>query len=59
MREHGVFLPPAQFEAWFLSTAHTEADIRRTCRVVEESLRVAFASDGTGSSGAGTSHSSS
>ena len=26
MRERGVFLPPAQFEAWFLSTAHTAAD---------------------------------
>ena len=25
-RERGVFLPPAQFEAWFVSTAHTDAD---------------------------------
>jgi glutamate-1-semialdehyde 2,1-aminomutase len=44
MRERGIFLPPAQFEAWFLSTAHTDADIRRTVRMVEESLAVAFAS---------------
>ena len=32
MRKRGVFLPPAQFEAWFVSTAHTEADLRRTAR---------------------------
>ncbi|MFN2632705.1 MAG: glutamate-1-semialdehyde 2,1-aminomutase [Thermoanaerobaculia bacterium] len=43
MRERGIFLPPAQFEAWFLSTAHTEADVRRTCRMVGESLGAAFA----------------
>jgi glutamate-1-semialdehyde 2,1-aminomutase len=43
MRGRGVFLPPAQFEAWFLSTAHTEADLRRTARAVRESLAAAFA----------------
>jgi glutamate-1-semialdehyde 2,1-aminomutase len=41
MREHGVFLPPAQFEAWFVSTAHSDADLRRTARAVRESLREA------------------
>lgn len=41
MRERGVFLPPAQFEAWFLSTAHTDADLGRTIRAVEESLAAA------------------
>jgi glutamate-1-semialdehyde 2,1-aminomutase len=25
--KEGVLIPPAQFEAWFLSTAHTEEDI--------------------------------
>jgi glutamate-1-semialdehyde 2,1-aminomutase len=30
MLKAGVYLPPAQFEACFLSTAHTEADIRAT-----------------------------
>lgn len=30
MLERGVFLAPSQFEAGFLSTAHTEADIRQT-----------------------------
>jgi glutamate-1-semialdehyde 2,1-aminomutase len=42
MRERGVFLPPAQFEAWFLSTVHTEAEIRRTARMAGESLDIAF-----------------
>jgi glutamate-1-semialdehyde 2,1-aminomutase len=43
MLERGVSLPPAQFEAWFLSTAHTEADVRKTGRALGESLKVAFA----------------
>jgi len=43
MRERGVFLPPAQFEAWFVSTAHTEADLRKTARAAGESLAEAFA----------------
>lgn len=42
MRERGVFLPPAQFEAWFVSTAHTEADLRRTAKAAGESLEAAF-----------------
>lgn len=42
MRERGVFIPPAQFEAWFLSTAHTDADLRRTARAAGESLAIAF-----------------
>ncbi|MBI3805245.1 MAG: glutamate-1-semialdehyde 2,1-aminomutase [Nitrospirae bacterium] len=28
--EEGVYLPPSQFEAFFLSTAHTAADIEKT-----------------------------
>ncbi len=42
MRKRGVFLPPAQFEAWFVSTAHSESDLRRTVRAVGESLAAAF-----------------
>ena len=41
MRERGIFLAPAQFEAWFLSTAHSEAEIRRTARMAGESLALA------------------
>jgi glutamate-1-semialdehyde 2,1-aminomutase len=47
LRERGVFLPPAQFEAWFLSTAHTDADLRRTARAVGEALgQISGISDG-------------
>jgi glutamate-1-semialdehyde 2,1-aminomutase len=45
MLQRGVFLPPAQFEAWFLSAAHSEADVRRTARAVGESLAEAFAGE--------------
>jgi glutamate-1-semialdehyde 2,1-aminomutase len=30
MLANGVYLPPSQFEAWFLSTAHTPAEIEAT-----------------------------
>ena len=39
MLEAGVWLPPSQFEAAFLSTAHTDADIRHTV----DAARQAFA----------------
>jgi glutamate-1-semialdehyde 2,1-aminomutase len=42
MRERGVFLPPAQFEAWFVSKAHEPDAIRKTARAAGESLSVAF-----------------
>ena len=42
MLKRGVSLPPAQFEAWFVSTAHSSSDLRRTARAVGESLRTAF-----------------
>ncbi|MGH9441999.1 MAG: glutamate-1-semialdehyde 2,1-aminomutase [Thermoanaerobaculia bacterium] len=42
--DRGVFLAPAQFEAMFFSTAHSDADIRKTARVLGESLRVALGS---------------
>lgn len=40
MLEQGVYLAPSQFEAAFLSTAHTAADIERTIKAA----RVAFKS---------------
>jgi glutamate-1-semialdehyde 2,1-aminomutase len=43
MRRRGIFLPPAQFEAWFVSTAHSDQDLRRTARAVGESLAEALA----------------
>ena len=32
MLERGVYLPPSQFEAWFLSGAHTARDMERRSR---------------------------
>ena len=34
MLEHGVYLAPSQFEAMFVSAAHTAEDIARTCEVI-------------------------
>src|SRR5271166_3386415 len=39
MLERGINIPPSQFEAMFLSTMHTEADIDRTIAAAGESLR--------------------
>jgi glutamate-1-semialdehyde 2,1-aminomutase len=42
MRERGISLPPAQFESWFVSTAHEEADLRRTARAAGEALAISL-----------------
>jgi glutamate-1-semialdehyde 2,1-aminomutase len=34
--ERGIYFPPSQFEAAFLSTAHTEADIAYTRQAIAE-----------------------
>ncbi len=36
MLEQGVYVAPSQFEAMFVSAAHTEEEIEETCRVIEE-----------------------
>ena len=38
MLKRGIYLAPAQFEAMFLSTAHTDADIAETIQAVEAVL---------------------
>ncbi|MBO20201.1 MAG: glutamate-1-semialdehyde-2,1-aminomutase [SAR202 cluster bacterium] len=38
MQEQGVYVAPSQFEAGFVSTAHTEADIDATIAKVSEAL---------------------
>lgn len=38
MLEKGYLLPPAQFEGWFLSTAHTEELLENLVKAVEETL---------------------
>jgi glutamate-1-semialdehyde 2,1-aminomutase len=38
MLDRGIFLAPSQFEALFVSAAHSDADIDRTIAAVRESL---------------------
>ena len=38
MLERGIYLPPSQFEAAFVSAAHTEEDIRRTAAAAREAF---------------------
>jgi len=42
MLRRGIYLPPSPFEAWFVSLAHTDEDIRRTI----EAARGAFSAAG-------------
>lgn len=39
MLKRGILLPPSQFEALFVSTAHTENDISRTIQAANDSLK--------------------
>ena len=43
MLDLGIYLAPSQFEAGFVSIAHTTEDIDRTIAANKEALRVAFA----------------
>ena len=38
MLEHGVYLPPSQFEACFVSAAHGRDDVDKTVRAIKESI---------------------
>jgi glutamate-1-semialdehyde 2,1-aminomutase len=38
MLDRGVYPPPSQFEAWFVSLAHDEAAVDRTLAAAEEAL---------------------
>jgi glutamate-1-semialdehyde 2,1-aminomutase len=42
MLERGVYPPPSQFEAWFVSLAHDEEAIDRTLEAAEDSIREAL-----------------
>lgn len=39
MLRRGIYLAPSQFEAAFMSLAHTEADIDRTIEAAREAFR--------------------
>jgi glutamate-1-semialdehyde 2,1-aminomutase len=43
MIDRGVYPPASQFEAWFPSLAHDEAELARTLEAAKEAFRVAFA----------------
>jgi len=37
--ENGIFIPPSQFETCFISSEHSEEDIKMTIEAVEESMK--------------------
>jgi glutamate-1-semialdehyde 2,1-aminomutase len=39
MMEQGIYLPPSQFEAWFISLAHTQKDLDQTLEACETAFR--------------------
>ena len=39
MLDQGIYLPPSQFEGWFLSAAHTARDVSRTIRAARNAMR--------------------
>jgi len=41
MLARGIYPPPSQFEAWFLSAAHSARDVEHTIRVAREAMREA------------------
>jgi len=38
MRERGIFLPPSQFEAMFVSLAHTDDDVDQVLAAAKAAL---------------------
>ena len=39
MLARGVYPPPSQFEAWFLSGAHTPRDVEKTIKAAREAMK--------------------
>jgi glutamate-1-semialdehyde 2,1-aminomutase len=39
MMEQGIYLPPSQFEAWFISLAHTQKDLDKTIEACHTALK--------------------
>jgi glutamate-1-semialdehyde 2,1-aminomutase len=38
MLEQGIYLPPSQFEAAFVSAAHTDGDVRKTVAAARDAF---------------------
>jgi glutamate-1-semialdehyde 2,1-aminomutase len=43
MLKRGVYIPPSQFEAWFVSAAHGEAEIAKTLEAARGAMQDAAA----------------
>jgi glutamate-1-semialdehyde 2,1-aminomutase len=39
MMEQGIYLPPSQFEAWFISLAHSQKDLDKTIEACDTAFR--------------------
>ncbi len=39
MLSQGIYLPPSQFEAWFISIAHTQQDLDKTAEACDRAFR--------------------
>jgi glutamate-1-semialdehyde 2,1-aminomutase len=39
MLDHGIYLPPSQFESWFISLAHTSRHIDTTIQAATEAMK--------------------
>ncbi len=39
MMEQGIYLPPSQFEAWFISLAHTQKDLDKTIEACDAAFK--------------------
>jgi glutamate-1-semialdehyde 2,1-aminomutase len=39
MLARGIYPPPSQFEAWFLSAAHTVTDVEKTIRAARAAMQ--------------------
>ncbi|MGB9627706.1 MAG: aspartate aminotransferase family protein, partial [Thermodesulfobacteriota bacterium] len=39
MLNQGIYLPPSQFEAWFISLAHTQNELDRTIEACDKAFR--------------------
>jgi glutamate-1-semialdehyde 2,1-aminomutase len=44
MLDRGVYLPPSAFEAWFVSTVHTDVEVDRVLSAAREAAKAAAAS---------------